>query len=101
MEIEFSSLEELYSRLKPALRTKCMEMKRQGFSYITEEDIWNYLKEKKWKNATNLELHEMVDDVLNCDDLYVDSYVKEKLNKKHRTLYFDDVGDEKDEKETK
>jgi hypothetical protein len=39
MDIEFSSLEELYKRLKPALTTKCDEMKMQGYTYIKEEDI--------------------------------------------------------------
>lgn len=102
MEIEFHSLEELYDRLKPALRTKKVEMRRNGFTYIKEEDIWNYLKEKKWKSASNLGLHDMVDDVLNCDELYIDSYLKEKLNDKNRIIYFDTlVGDDNSEKEEK
>lgn len=102
MDIEFQSLEELYKRLTPALRAKCAEMRREGFTYIKEEDIWNYFKEMKWKSAYNLGLHEMVDDVLNCDSLYIDSYLKEKLNLKNRHVYFDTfVGDDEDEKEKK
>ena len=50
MDITFSSLEELYNRIKPALRTKKEEMKRNGYIYVKEADIWNYLKEKKWIN---------------------------------------------------
>ena len=49
MNYEFNSLEELYNRLKPALEAKRIQMKRNGFNYIRIEDIWNYLKEIKWK----------------------------------------------------
>ena len=90
MEITFNSEEELYKRLIPALTTKKEEMNRKGFSYIKEEDIWNYFKEVKWRRANGLELHEMVDDILNCDDIIIDSYLKTKLNMKNRKLYFDD-----------
>ena len=34
MDIKFNSLEELYNRLKPALRTKVIEMHRNGYDYI-------------------------------------------------------------------
>ena len=49
MTEDFRSEEELYDRLKPALVTKRAEMKRNGYPYVKEEDVWNYLKEKKWK----------------------------------------------------
>lgn len=88
MEIEFNSLEELYNRLKPALKTKKGEMHRSGYNYIEIEDIWNYLKEVKWKKAKDLSLYEMVSDVLNSDDLLIDDYLKNKLNLKNRKVYF-------------
>ena len=47
MEIEFNSLVELYERLKPAITTKQRELKRTGYDYIKQEDIWNFLKERK------------------------------------------------------
>ena len=89
-DIMFSSVEELYERIKPALMAKCQEMKRSGYAYITENDIWNYLKEKKWKTAVGLSLAEMVSDVLDSDDVYIDSYFKDKLNTKNRKLYFEE-----------
>ena len=88
MEVEFNSLEELYNRLKPALITKKNEMNRSGYQYIKIEDIWNYLKEVKWKKAKDLSLYEMVSDVLNVDDLLIDNYLKQKLNLKNREIYF-------------
>lgn len=90
MNIEFSSLEELYRRIKPALHTKKEEMRRAGYIYIKEEDIWNYLKEIKWINSKNLSLYQMVSDVLNVQDELIDRYLKEKLNMRNRTVYFND-----------
>ncbi|MEG0026020.1 MAG: post-transcriptional regulator [Bacilli bacterium] len=88
MDIVFGSLEELYERVKPALVTKSLEMCRSGYNYIKPEDVWNYLKEIKWKNSQNLALHEMVDDILNSEEILVDNYVKEKLNRGNREVYF-------------
>lgn len=95
MDINFNSLEELYRRIKPALITKKEEMNRTNYPYIKEEDIWNYLKEVKWQKTLDLSLSEMVNDVLNCDDIAVDNYLKEKLNLKERTVYFGGGNDEK------
>lgn len=99
MDINFSSLEELYNRLKPALLTKKEEMNRTLYPYIKEEDIWNYLKEVKWKKSIGLTLAEMVNDILNCDDAVVDNYLKTKLNLMNRMIYFDGGHDEKQEDE--
>ena len=88
MDVAFESLEELYKRIKPALITKKNEMKRDGYIYIKEEDIWNYLKEIKWKNARDLSLSEMIIDILNTDNIIIDSYLKEKLNLRNRNVYF-------------
>ena len=48
MDIKFNSLEELYNSLNPALRTIVIEIHRNGYEYIEESDVWNYLKEIKW-----------------------------------------------------
>ncbi len=89
-DITFTSLEELYARLKPALRTKKEEMKRNGYVYIKEQDIWNYLKQVKWMNAKNLSLYDMTSDILNTDDVIIDAYLREKLNLKNRKVYFEE-----------
>ena len=48
-EIKFKSLNELYERIRPALKSKVRELKKKGYDYIHEEDIWNYLKNYKFK----------------------------------------------------
>lgn len=88
MDIEFSSLTELYERIRPALTTKKAELHRDGYRYVKEEDIWNYLKEKKWKNAQGLELYEMVSDILNCENILIDDYMRDKLNENDRHIYY-------------
>ena len=92
MDITFHSLEELYKRLLPALRTKKNEMVRMGYTYIKEDDICNYLKEVKWIGARNLTLSDMVSDVLNIDDIQIDIYLKKELRilKRRRNLEEDD-----------
>lgn len=87
MDITFDSLEELYQRLLPALRTKKEEMRRNGFSYIKEEDIWNYLKIHKWKSSKGLTLFDMVNDVLNTEDMYIDDYLKREIRDMKRQTY--------------
>ena len=90
MDITFGSLEELYKRVKPALLTKKEEMRRNGYVYIKEQDIWNYLKEVKWINSKNLSLYDMTSDILNTDDVIIDSYLRQKLNFKKRKVYFEE-----------
>ena len=89
MDLQIQSLEELYQRIRPALSTKKNEMHRAGYIYIKEEDIWNYLREVKWIHSKDLSLYEMVSDVLNSENIKIDSYLKEKLNMRNRNLYFE------------
>ncbi len=62
--MEFNNLTELKNRLMPALRLKKEEINNKN---ITEEDIWNYLKETKWINSNNLSLSDMVNDILKLE----------------------------------
>lgn len=88
MDIEFSSKEELYQRVKPALKAKAMELKRVGYSYIREIDIWNYLIEIKWSKSRDLMLSDIVNDILKTDNKKIDEHLKDKLST-DRTQYFD------------
>lgn len=89
MDLEFNSLEELYNRLRPALNVKMSDLRANGYGYLKPEDIWNYLKEQKWHNSHDLMLSDMVSDILNVDNVLVDSYFKEMINEKNRKIYFD------------
>ncbi|MBR2587799.1 MAG: hypothetical protein IKD77_01160 [Bacilli bacterium] len=87
--MEFNSANELYQRLIPALKTKVTDLRRAGYDYLTIEDVWNYLKESKWKESRNLALHEMVSDILNSENIVIDDYFKHKMQKRTRRVYLD------------
>lgn len=79
-EIKFRSLEDLYVRLLPALRSKARELNKMGLKYIHEEDIWNFLKENKWLRAVDLDLASMVNDIFDVKidelDIYTQNILK-------------------------
>lgn len=80
MEKTINSQTELYKKVLPALRTKKHELMLNGIKIVKEIDIWNYNKEYNWKNAKNLTLASMVDDILNTNDKSYENYVIEKIN---------------------
>lgn len=82
--MEFKSLSELYSRIRPALISKNNDLKRKGINYIKEEDIWNYLKASKWIKTSNLSLADMVNDIFSLNDDMIEKYVKDKMNNMER-----------------
>ncbi|MDD3341081.1 MAG: post-transcriptional regulator [Bacilli bacterium] len=94
MDVTFNSAEELYQRILPALTTKKEEMRRNGFPYIKEEDIWNYFKKKKWQNSKKLTLFDIIDDVLNTDCYIIDDFFKKELRTMKRKRY---LGEDEEE----
>lgn len=89
MDYEFSSKEELYQRVGPALRAKVCELQRLGFGYIQEIDVWNYLIETKWCKSRNLMLSDIVNDILHARYEKIDEFLKAKIGKLKRSQYFD------------
>ena len=73
-EIFFNSEEELYDRIKPALRSKKKILLKKGAKRITEQDIWDFMRNHVWLNSTGLELCDMVDDILHVDEKLVAEY---------------------------
>ena len=88
-DLTFNSEIDLYKRLKPALTTKKRECDRIRLNYISEADIWNYLKQNVWHKATNLELSNMVHDILNADVSKIDRTLKTKLQNEVRKPVYD------------
>lgn len=90
-DIEFKSVFDLYSRVKPALNIKAKELKREKYDYIKEEDIWNYLIKNKWSEAEGLVLCDVVDDILHADNKKIDKYVKENIKNKKAELLIEEL----------
>ncbi|KIL46110.1 post-transcriptional regulator [Jeotgalibacillus campisalis] len=60
-----ASFEEVFNELGPALTSKAEELHLYGYDSVTEQALWHYLVQKKWKNEENdIPLHVVVNDVL-------------------------------------
>ena len=66
-DLRFNSLNELYLRVYPSLKSKVEELKLLGIHSITEKDIWNYFSSKNWSANKSLSLHDIVDDIITLD----------------------------------
>lgn len=91
MDYQFSSKEELFIRVGPALRAKVNELHRLGFSYIQDLDIWNFLIETKWCKARDLMLSDIVNDILHVKAERVDEFFKIQISKTKRSQYLDNT----------
>ena len=80
-DIEFTDINELYNRLLPALKTRVNDLRRNGYEFINIELLWNALISLKWKNASNLELFDMVEQILHIDIEDILKYHNNCLNK--------------------
>ena len=87
--MQFNSKEELYKRVLPALRTKKDEFSRLGYSYIKEEDIWNYLVISSFQDAHVLMLSDIVSDIMHVPLKEVDAYLKETIKRQKREAKLD------------
>lgn len=87
--IEFTSQEELYTRILPALKSKKRMMVKNGFKSIKKSDIWDYLRYNKWNGIYGLELCDMVDDILNTDDELIVEYCHNRDSKELSGVEFE------------
>lgn len=75
---EYNSQKELYLSLMPALNVKMKILKRNNYKEITREDIWNYLRDNKWRYGIDLTLADMVQDIIHTDNFEIFNYVSSK-----------------------
>lgn len=59
----FKDINELKDRVHPALKKRSEDLMLLGCN-ITSEDIWNDLKDNRWKKSFGLTLAEIIDDIL-------------------------------------
>ena len=72
MDIEFNNLKELKHRIEPALNTKLKEL---NSNIITKDDIWNYLKQKKWQQSSDLTLYDIINDIMKVTEKELQEYI--------------------------
>lgn len=83
--MNYKSQKELFESLKGAFNVK-LRMIKDNYDYITNIDIWNYLKINKWCKDKNLSLSEMVADIINVDIIKVDTFLKKNIKEETRKL---------------
>lgn len=82
MENRFTSQNELYLKVLPALKTKKNEMAREGIRCVREIDLWEYHKEFTWRGAKGLTLASIVNDILNTDSKLYEDYIVKKYKER-------------------
>lgn len=87
----FSSIEELYKRVTPALNSKVKDLTRVGVTYVQKADVWNYLKNNVWCKKSNLSLGEVVNDIMTVSNGELETYVQSLMSKNKRNREEDDV----------
>lgn len=65
--MEFSSQQELYNKLIPVFNVKKRLINNSKYKDITNEDIWHYLIENKWRTYHNLTISDIVNDIITLD----------------------------------
>ena len=78
-DIVFNSQQELFDRIRPALRSKKKILSKKGAKMLTEEDIWNFMRNYVWMNSSGLELCDMVDQILHAEDAFIIEYYHYKF----------------------
>ena len=57
MDYEFSSVLDLKAHIKPALDSKVRELQRKNINYVSQDDIFEYLRNMVWPLKSNLTLY--------------------------------------------
>ena len=83
MDYEFSSVLDLKAHIKPALDSKVRELQRKNINFVSQDDIFEYLRNMVWPLKSNLTLYNIVDDILNTDNEIFSNYVVSKMRNSH------------------
>ena len=72
--MEFTSQRELYQKLQPVFNVKKRLIQNSEYKDITNQEIWNHLIKTKWKQAYNLTISDIVNDIITLDleKIYID-----------------------------
>jgi hypothetical protein len=56
---------QLRTKMQPAIKSKLEEFQLMGYGHIQENQIWEYLENKKWKKeGQGKMLHQVINDIL-------------------------------------
>ncbi len=73
--MEYTNQLELYLKLIPAFNVKKRLINYTRHKHITNENIWHYLVETKWKISYNLTISDIVNDIITVDVDLINKYM--------------------------
>lgn len=73
--MEFTTQKELYLKLLPVFNVKKRLNSITKYKDITNENIWKYLTETKWKNSVGLTIDEMINDIITVEIDKINKYI--------------------------
>lgn len=88
-EIIFNTVDELRTRIYPALKSKCKILCKSGYSYIKEEHVWDFMLKVKWQDIKKIALCEMVNDVLHTDNVEISDFFHANYKSRDEIIYQD------------
>lgn len=77
----FKTIQELFQHVMPALKSKVKELKSYKIVFITEKDVWEFLKNTKWYREVDLTLFDIVNDILLVNEKEILHYISTKRKK--------------------
>jgi hypothetical protein len=91
MAIQFSHI---FNEVLPAIESKKSEFHLYGYETVTEEDIWKYCVQKKWrkKDVMQMRLHELVNGVLQISPAAFMTYTQ--IEEQRESDWFSDLNSE-------
>lgn len=86
VEEKITTVAELYKRVLPALKSKRKELIASKLGFITENIIFECLRETKWSlnNTKNLTLYDIVNDILNITDKELITYISKSESRRKK-----------------
>lgn len=88
--------EQFQTQVQPAIASKLTEFQLLGVDSVTERDLWEFLKKKKWKKVKeDMKLHEIIQGILS---IKVSDYISFATIEAYKTTEFS-FDDEEDMKE--
>ena len=64
--VEFNTLDNLKKKVYPVLSIKKSYFSKIGYS-VTEEEIFQFLTENKWKKSKDLRFFQIINDIIRLD----------------------------------
>mgnify|MGYP003290308950 CR=1 FL=1 len=64
--VEFKSIKELKNKVYPVLSIKKKYFSKLGY-VVTEDMIFDYLSENKWKKSSDLRFFQIINDIIRLD----------------------------------